>query len=229
MQKQKISIVAIILFISLSSFFAHAQHEETKTKDTTKKVDVFFEPLFLLNEAIKLDVSYQLNQPRIAVIGGFEIYNGKTNILYDDINKEGELIKDNIEGFGINLGATFKLSKHVSNASFYLSPGLTYRSLDLKISGPMFYTFVENGLEYITYGNAEQKFHINSVLIYGKLGYSYAISNLLVFDVYGGFGYKTATNLPLLKLERKYDENAYGYNYKGLLPLGGVKFGLRIL
>ncbi|RZL47033.1 MAG: hypothetical protein EOP00_13165 [Pedobacter sp.] len=163
------------------------------------------------------------------MIGGFEIYNGQTNTLYDQINKTGEAFNDEIEGFGINIGSKFKVKKSKENGYLYLSPGITYRSLDLKISGPMYYTFIENGSEFITYGNAEQKFHINNVLIYGKVGYSYAISNLLIFDIYGGIGYKTTTNLPAFKLERNYDENVYGYNYKGLLPLGGIKIGFRIL
>ena len=229
MQNHKLTLVFIISSLCLTSFFAHAQGEETKSKDKSKKLDVFFEPLFLLNKAIKLDVEYQLKNPKLSVIGGFEIYNGPTNSLYDDVNSTGEPIKDIINGYGINLGSKFKLGKPKTNGNFYVSPGLTYRSLDLKISGPMYYTFMENGLEYITYGNAEQKFHINSVLIYGKVGYSYSISNLLIFDVYGGIGYKTATNLPNLKLERSYDNNVYGYNYKGLLPLAGAKIGFRIL
>ena len=229
MQKYKLTFVYVIFSLCLTSFSAQAQGEETKSKDKTKKLDILFEPLFLLNKAIKLDAEYKLKHPRISFIGGIEVYNGQTNTLYDEINKAGEPINDNVKGFGINIGSKFNIGKPKTNGTFYLSPGITYRNLDLKISGPMYYTFVENGLEYITYGNAEQKFLINSVLIYGKVGYSYAISNVFVVDVYSGIGYKTATNLPTLKQERSYEENAYGYIFKGMLPLGGIKFGFRVL
>jgi hypothetical protein len=227
--KNWFSFTLIIVFIINSNLVsAQSVKQNIKRNDSLTRLDLLVQPIFLFNNAFKLDVEIQLKKSKFSMIGGLEIYTGNTSTIYKHINNNGENTYDKINGFGINIASKYLIGKFNKTKVFYISPGLTYRSLNLKLKGPMYYSYIENDVEYIAYGPSQQNFHINSVLLYTQLGYKYKFSNFFSIDVYTGIGYKKVNSLPVLELERDYEENAYGYNYKGFLPLVGFKLGFKL-
>ena len=190
-------------------------------------VSVSIQPLFLLNNALKLDAEIQKEGSRLVFIVGGEMYNGQIKSLYQQVNSFGEAIEDHVSGFGVNAALKYIVSRKGANGSYYISPGITYRNIDLTLKGPGFYSYLENDIEYIAYGETEQQFNRKPLLVYGNFGFQYAKRNALVIDVFGGIAYKSLAENAALRQIRDYEKPMFGYEYAGFLIQAGVKLGFQ--
>lgn len=226
--KVKLIFLAVLLLLSFEDYGQTANNSgETKASNTIINLSV--QPLFLLNNAIKLDADIQPTQHRLKYIGGLEFYTGRTNLLYQSRSFLNDETDDKISGFGINLAAKHLIGKaKKANSSYYISPGITYRRLTLTAVGPMFYSYEENGLEYYNYGDAEKSFNLNPLMVYANVGYQATFDNLFFLDLFIGVAQKFVARNEELDLIRNYRFNPYGFNYHGFLIQGGIKLGVKI-
>lgn len=222
----------LFIFCFLTSDHLFAQLRKVSYDEIAKSkypISISFQPIFLLNNALKVDVEMQQKEKTGAFIGGLEVYNGKITLLYpQESNLEETNNQDRINGIGLNLAYKLKFQKSEKLTSFYFSPGLTLRNLKLTLKGEGFYAFKQDDVEYYTYGPIEKEYPINSALFYGNLGYHKVWKTTMLLDAYFGFGYKTSTKNNDLKFSRNYDQYAYGFNFNGYSAQAGLKFGFQI-
>ena len=225
--------ISIFLLIAGSSFnFCFGQQVRGVSNNnpvpSNYRLSITAQPIFLFNSAFKIDAELQRKQNKNAFIGGLEIYTGKTNLLYNNINIDDENIDDEVNGFGLNLAYKLKLKNSDEIRGFYFSPGITLRNFNINTKGEGFYTYKEGGVEYITYGLIDKDYNIKGALIYGNFGFQKAWKSTLVLDLYTGIAYKNSTRIDDLELSRDYEKPTYGYNYNGYLIQAGVKIGFQI-
>ncbi len=220
------SIYSLLIIFFFTQTLVSAQNTKAEIKGTDKALSVTFHPLFLLNNAIKVDAELQ-GKKSLAFIAGLELYNGKISDLYRQTNNFEEPIDDQIFGLGINLAVKYKIDQSEDVNSFYFSPGLTFRRLDIKVNGPAYYAYLQDGIEYYTYGDVKQSHKVNPLLIYGNFGRYYEF-NSVVADIYFGVGYKVLSQNKELLNTRKYHKAMFGYNYEGPTFQLGIKLGWQI-
>jgi hypothetical protein len=223
-------IKSILLFFGVFLCFAtssSAQSGDTVSSANKIRLNLTFQPLFLINNALKFDFEVRPAKGKWAFIGGAEFYRGNIGSLHSRKNEFGEPVSDKIKGHGINLALKYNLSGSDKKGHFYVSPGMVWRSLELQLKGPMFYSYTEYNVEYITYGEAEASYRVKPFLGYANLGYQLS-TGIFVFDVYTGVGYKTSKKIADLEQMRNYDQHFYGYTHKGMIVQGGIKLGVRL-
>ncbi len=215
--------LVVILFLKLTPASAQeTSNAETNISET--KLNVNFQPLFLFNGAVKFDAEIRPRNKKLGAVAGAEFYGGKTEQLYVKFNESGERFDGSVKGYGINVGLVYYFKDVSPSASFYLSPGFTYRNLELTSNAPDYYTYLENNVEYISYGVILKAYTVKPQLFYGNIGFRYVASHIAL-DIYAGMAYKTVNNLPQFAERSVYERSTYGYTYTGFLLLGGVKIG----
>ncbi len=222
------TIFMICNFISNVLFAQLRKVSYDEIAKSTYPISISFQPVFLLNNALKVDLEMQQKEKASAFIGGLEVYNGKIALLYPQSKLEETNNEDRINGIGLNLAYKLKFQKSEKLTSFYFSPGVTLRNLKLTLKGEGFYTFVQDGVEYYTYGPVEKSYPINSALFYGNLGYHKVWKTTMLLDAYLGFGYKSSTRNNEVELSRNYEKYTYGFNFNGYSAQAGLKFGFQI-
>jgi len=224
----KRSTYLILLFFLVSSVkvFGQESKSEITKPGTNKAISVTFNPIFLFNNTIKLDAELQTKKPW-AVIVGAEFYSGGIKSLYSQSNNFNEPVDDEIGGFGVNLAIKYKFDQSGDVNSYYFSPGLTYRQLNLTLNGPAYYSYMQDGIEYYTYGATTQSQKVSPVVLYGNIGRYYELGSIVI-DVYCGLGYKILNQNEELLKTRKYHKAMFGYNYDGAIFQVGIKLGWQI-
>lgn len=215
-----------LLCVVSATLCAQESKNEKESTDNKKAISVTLHPLYLLNKAVKIDVELQSKKP-LAFIAGAELYSGRVSGLYEQKNTFGEDLEDKISGVGINLAIKYKFRPTGGVNSYYLSPGITYRRLELSLIGPAFYSYQENGITFYTYGNTQQTQRIDPVVLYGNFG-RYIEINSVVIDFFCGLGYKVLNQNQQLLNTRNYHEEMFGYNYEGPIFQAGIKLGWQI-
>lgn len=228
MKKRSLTVFLLLYTVILQPILAQETKIEKGEEGQGKAISITFNPLYAFNKAIKIDAELQTKKP-LAFIAGAEFYSGRINVnsLYQQTNNFGESVDDKISGLGINLAIKYKFQETGGVSSYYFSPGLTYRLLDLKLIGPAYYSYTENGLTYYSYGLTEQSQKIKPLLVYGNFG-RYIEINSVVLDAYFGIGYKILNQNKEVLDVRKYHTAMFGYNYEGPIFQIGFKLGWQI-
>lgn len=219
-------VVCLIVFQTISL----AQMTKVSTDASGKNnlpLSVSFQPIYLLNNTLRFDVEMQQKEKASAFIGALEIINGKTALLYKN-NNDDEPSKDNVFGAGLGFAYKLKLNPTEKLTSFYFSPGVILRTMKITLKGNDYYSYVDDGIEYFTFGETEREYPIHSALFFGNLGYHKVWTTSILLDAYCGFGYKQSTRNNLLETNRDYEKPLYGFNFNGFNFQAGVKFGFQI-
>lgn len=214
----------VFLMICFLTTMAQDKNEETKLR---KPLSVTVSAFHFFNNALKLDVEQRSLDKSWSYLGGLEVYSGKIGNLYQLKNQFNEDVFDKISGFGLNAAIKYNFEKTGGLNTFYLSGGATFRNLNFKLDGPMYYSYQDQGVAYITYGNHRLNERVSPFLIYTTLG-RYLEVERVVFDFYIGVGYRILKQNQTLLSQRKYHEYSYGYNYLGFNTQFGVKIGGQI-
>ncbi|GAB1462843.1 hypothetical protein [Pedobacter sp.] len=207
--------------------FAQETQSQSASSGSGMAVAITIDPIYLFNNAIKLDATLQTSKP-LAYVVGAELYRGRVGGLYKQYNNYGEPTEDKIAGYGINAGIKYKFEQTERFNSYYISPGITYRRLTIKEVGPMYYSYTENGMEFISYGPSQKDTAINPILLYATVGRYLEVGNV-VLDMYFGAGRKLLKQNKELQASRKYHKAMYGYNYSEETFLIGIKLGYQIV
>ena len=185
-----------------------------------------FQPIFLLNNTLKFDVEVQQKNKASAFIVGLEAISGNTSLLY--YKRNDDKANDHVVGAGISLAYKLKFNPTEKITSFYFSTGLTLRKMNITTRGEDFYSYLDNGIEYFTYGDVEKKYPVESALLFGNIGYHKVWKDNVLIDLYLGYSYKMSSEDDLLLKNRNYEEPVYGFNYNGVALQVGIKFGYQI-
>lgn len=214
------TLILTIVVLWIGGFSVKAQQDSTKASNHT--INLLFQPLFIGNKAIKLDLEFQRSQSRFAYVITPELYSG----IISDTETSKNASEDRINGFGIGIQQKLKFKKEP--VSHYFSYGLTYRYNKITYDSEGFIPYQENGLNYYDYGPYKNDMKINSILLSGVLGFQESYWDILLADLYLGFGYK----LPDVKIDnpgvRQYSKYFTSPAYKGVLLLAGIKIGVQI-
>ncbi len=218
----------VALFLNQAGLFA--QMKKVSSNDAVAKsnfpLSISFQPIYLLNNTIRFDVEMQQKEKASAFVGALEVINGKAKFLYN--YDEFDASEDYVSGAGVSLAYKLKLDPTEKLTSFYFSPGITFRTMKITLTGEDYYAYQEDGIEYFTFGEVDTKYPVNSLLIFGNLGYHKVWTTTMLLDTYLGFGYKTSTKNELLETNRDYERPTYGFNYTGFTFQAGIKFGFQI-
>lgn len=217
----------VCLFISQSTSFAQMRKISTDADAKSNlPLSVSFQPIYLMNNTVRFDVEMQQKEKASAFVSGFEIINGNTQLLYNDDDDNAS--KDFVSGAGISFAYKLKLNPTEKLTSFYFSPGVTLRTLNISLKGEDYYAYEEDGITYYTFGETEKKYPVKSAMVLGNLGYHKVWTTTILLDAYLGFGYKVSSTDKLLEANRDYEKPIYGFNYTGFTFQAGVKFGFQI-
>jgi hypothetical protein len=217
-------LASACLSFAITSF---AQSKETAQPSNKLQYNLTFQPLFLLNRAIKLDLELNQSERKIAFIAGAEFYNGDVGMVQSQRNEFDEAIHDKVKGIGINLALKYNLSGSTRKGHFYVSPGFVFRNLELQLKGPGFYSYMEDNVEYFAYGETEKSYKVKPTLFYANFGYQ-LVAGVVVIELYGGLGYKSSKEVPELERARSYSEYFQGYTHNGNIIQGGIKLGFQL-
>lgn len=229
--KKLVLILFVCLFIFQTNCFSQLQKVSTDADAKSNfPLSVSFQPIYLVNNTLRFDVEMQQKAKAAAFVGAVEVINGNTELLYgnyDDNNSDNER-RNSVSGAGVGLAYKLKLSPTEKLTSFYFSPGVMLRTLEIAVKGDNFYAYEEDGIKYFTFGKTETKYPINSALIFGNLGYHKVWTTTILLDAYLGFGYKISTRDQFLESITNFENPTYGFNYNGLAVQAGIKFGFQI-
>lgn len=186
-------------------------------------ISVAVQPLFLINNAGKIDVELQPAGSKFGYIFTAEVYGGRI--------KDGDIFRrfedenwDKVSGAGIGVSQKYRFRD--KGSSPYVAYGLTYRYQEIPVETEGFYTYQENGLTYYGYGPGEKNLVISSGLVSAVLGYQKTAGDFLI-DFYFGGGYKAQLKNTDFDGLRRFNRYQYSYAYKGAVVLIGVKVGFR--
>ncbi|OAQ38237.1 hypothetical protein A5893_15685 [Pedobacter psychrophilus] len=225
---KKIILLIFCFLIIQVKLFAQLGKVSTDADAKSKfPLSISFQPIFLMNNTVRFDAEIQQKEKSSAFVVGLEVINGKTDLLYRNINDD-EAEKDYVSGGGINLAYKLKLKPTEKLTSFYFSPGITLRTLEFAVKGDAFYSYIEDGIEYITFGESETKYPINSGFLFANFGYHKVWNTNILLDTYFGYGYKMSSRNELLERNRNYEQPIYGFNYNGFVLQAGIRFGFQI-
>lgn len=180
------------------------------------------QPLFAINNALRLDVEINPAKKFPTLIISPEIYSG-----YSEDKGSYLEIKDEISGLGI--GISHKVNFKVSRLRPYLTYGFMYRNIAVKYSDEGFIPVFREGLEYYEFGYLSDKLRINSFLVNSCAGFEITKFDRIVIDFYGGIGLKNSSRKSNFPEKRLYSQEQYSLAYSGFLPMAGVKIGYKII
>ncbi len=190
---------------------------------SAQSVSVAIQPIFILNNAGKIDVELQPAKSRFGYILTAELYGGtikdKPTFSIDENTPS-----DKLRGAGIGISQKYKFKD--DRSSPYIAYGLTYRYQEIAIETEAFYAYQENGFTYYGYGPVNKNLVISSGMASAVFGYQ-KLEDDFVYDFYFGAGYKTQFKNTDFDGLRSYDRNQYSYAYKGPLMLVGLKIGFQ--
>ncbi|MFV0417625.1 MAG: hypothetical protein ACK5KT_02675 [Dysgonomonas sp.] len=211
---------AVLFFFVIVATSIHAQYKNNM--DNYPKYTIAVQPFYLLNGGLRFDFEKQLNSPKnwlqLSISGYHLPYQNSNwdwwetpNSNYDPISKLN----------GLGAGAAYKSIFY--STSVYYSAGLSYTHYRVTYSGADYHKFVEDGLTYYEYYRSDQKQIFNKLTASLCLGIQSTLNNLGFFDAYLGLGYSHSF---YDASKRAFDDNQFGYGYRGLHVTGGVRFGI---
>ncbi|MGV3509408.1 MAG: hypothetical protein ACO1N7_08980 [Sphingobacteriaceae bacterium] len=211
----KFSLLGLILLFS----FMSAAQENKPINGIVASV----QPLFALNNALRLDVEMKLQNKNLNFIISPEFYKGYASdnkfILSD--KKRGI---DEVEGIGI--GVSHKIDFN-SNRNTYFNYGLMYRDLNITYEDEGYIPYQRDGLSYYEYGLYVDKLKISSILLDACIGIQSHNFGRFILDFYIGGGYKTSSKTSNYN-GRSYDQHHASYAYNGFVFRTGIKAGFKI-
>ena len=231
--KKALSTTLILLLFASTTFAQTADNKNSDMKlpHQTKRYTVAWQPLFIFNNAVRLDFETRIKDkpawlqvsPAIYLVRQKERHRdffGYTNDYYyltisgDELNRM----------FGASLELNYKYF-FTRKESFYLSGGCSYAHHNIHYEGSFWTSYTEDGLQYhrIDYGDVNQK--INKLGLNALIGYQVPNSGYFLFDMFIGAGYrKSFRSNPGA---RAYDSDILAFGYSGFLFITGVRLGAK--
>lgn len=224
----KLTLVLALVFLV---FKGYTQQNTPANNDqvTNRKphLNISILPLYLYSKAIKFDTELQFKDINHGIILSTEIYNGLTEDASNQLFGGNSEATDKITGWGIGLAYKYKFSKE-DNTSFYISPGLTVRKLNIRAESEDFIPYTKDNLLYYKYGNIDKYYKLNGLLLSATMGYQKVWKPGILLDLYMGIGHKFSSKNEQLNKIRDYTKYAYNYGFNGPVFLIGFKIGFQI-
>jgi hypothetical protein len=219
MKKKKLVPIVLFMFLYLlttANLFA---------QDSTKKTVICFVPQYFLIHGVRVDVERNLNFSKHWLVLSPQVYSGSLflNNTHNYSQYPYDEYKDKVLGFGMALSHKFFLQDY--NKGFYIKSGIAYQYFELSRKEYDWVPYTENGLEYYDYLLTDGKDIISKYAVNAQAGIRALGGNVFVFDVYGGFGFSYSEKKSDNPELRNYERFPWDYNYNGIYPTMGIKFG----
>jgi hypothetical protein len=133
---------------------------------------------------------------------------------------------DDITGGGAEFSGRiyFANTKRNMNGA-YASYGINYTYFNLTARGKTWNTHQEDGLEVIKYEFVDKHIDLHKGGVVFNMGYQFNIKNIILIDLYGGFGMKKCYSPQGDFALKRYDNHVFDLSYSGLDPRIGYKIG----
>jgi len=226
--KKPVLTIAVVIGLSVFAKIGTATaQDQTARPDTTdndakSSLSLAIQPMFMLNNAGKIDLEWQPVATKLAYVFTVEVYSGRIKDVKAVFDNPSDVPWDRINGAGIGIAQKYKFKNERSSP--YLAYGLTYRYQEINIETKGFFTYEQDGLTYYDYGPLEKNLAVSSGLATAVFGYQ-KISDDFLYDFYFGFGYKAQFNNTEFEGLRRFDSSIVNYAYKGFGMVAGFKIG----
>lgn len=226
--KKPVLTIAVVIGLSVFAKIGTATgQDQTAKPDTTDKdakssISLAIQPMFMLNNAGKIDLEWQSGGKKIGYVFTAELYSGRTKDASEGFYNRGTEKWDRISGLGVGISQKYKFKDERSSP--YLAYGLTYRYQEISFETEGFFTYEQDGLTYYDYGPIEKNFAVSSGLATAVFGYQ-KIADDFLYDLYFGFGYKAQFNNTEFDGLRRYNDSIIYHAYKGFGMVAGFKIG----
>jgi hypothetical protein len=230
---KKALFATLTLSLLVSTAFAQTANDKTDMKlpHQNKRYTVAWQPLFLFNNALRLDFETRIKDkpawlqisPAIYLVKKKNRYMSPYGYAHDDyyLSLSGDHLR---HMFGASLEVSYKYF-FTRKESFYLSGGGSYAHHDIHYDGYQWESYMEDGLQYLRrkHGDINQK--INKLGLNALVGYQIPNSGYFLFDMFLGAGYrKSFRSNPDA---RTYDSDIIAYGYTGFSFITGIRFGVK--
>lgn len=191
-------------------------------KDGLPRYTIAVQPLILSNGGLKIDFEKRLKQSKnwlqLGLTGfyrprykgdhdGWENFNSD----FDPLNK--------YNGFGVDVNF-----KHFFGSNFFWwSAGLGYTYHEVYYNTWGYDSYKEEGLTFYEYVEKEQRQVFNKVYPNISIGIQSSLRRLFFIDAFLGLGYAHSF---YDKGKRAFDDNMFGYGFRGMRCHGGVRIGM---
>ncbi|GHT56851.1 hypothetical protein AGMMS49982_23870 [Bacteroidia bacterium] len=193
---------------------------------------VSVEPFYLFNGGLRLNVEKRLSAREwveLNVTGYILSYREITESgLYLSDPEEGGHVTSNSDFYrftelsGFGLGGTYK---YYAWKTIYFSANVAYTYYNVGYLDWNFLPYEEDGLVFYEYGSQNTHQQFNKVLGNLCIGVRSFFTHKYMIEFYGGLGYAHSFYNPD---KRAYNETSFGFGYKGVYPVFGMKLGLNI-
>lgn len=209
--------ILFLSFVVCSISPLRAQDKKVGTEFTAS-----IQPVFLINNALHLDLEGKFKSRYLNFIISPEIYKGKVS----DKNLSASVALDDLSGYGLGLSQKINFSNNRLRP--YITYGFMYRDLDIAYQAEGFVSQRRDGLEFYEYGPFSDILSIKSVLWSSTLGVELLNYKRLILDFYVGGGLKTSSKKSGQPSNREYSQEYQDYAYNGSVFLAGLKVGYQI-
>ena len=205
-----IRILAISFFLIIFSISVHAQEQNRKWAVKHSPQHFIFSTIRLEVERVITDQQFSVTIAPYAIVGD----------VWEDHPD------DDIMGVGAEIsGRLYFVNNNKNLKGFYASYGFNYTYFKNLTRQNDWRTVEEDGLEMIKFGLVERDVEIHRVGMVFLAGHQFNLKNVLIIDVYSGFGLKKSYSPQKDFGIKSYDNHFLDHAYSGLDPRIGVKFG----
>jgi hypothetical protein len=223
MKKTVILLSAILFVTSLSAQIQIPENVPEKLPHQTKRFTVATQPLYIFNNAIRLDFEMRIkNTPswiQISPVGYLLPALNEDNTEYWTFSGE-EL--SSLRGGGLELNYKYFFNK---KESFYVAAGGSYTHYNIGYSDYYMDKYIEDGLVYYMYKYGDMKQQINKWGLNTYIGYQIPTPTFL-FDMFVGLGYRYSHKNN--DVGNQFDGSMISFGYTGAVFLTGVRFGVKL-
>lgn len=211
---------AVLFILVIVATGIHAQY--TNNMENYPKYTLAVQPFYLDNGGLRFDVERQLNNPKNWLqlsISGFYLPHKNNRIEYWKTSNSDYESFNKLNGLGT--GLAYKSIFY--STSLYYSAGLSYTHYRVTYSDSNYHRFMEDGLTFYEYYQSNQRQIFNKLTGSLCFGVQSSLNRIFFIDAYLGLGYSYSF---YDEKKKPFNDNMYGYGYRGLHVTGGVRFGI---
>ncbi|GHT40487.1 hypothetical protein FACS189437_06140 [Bacteroidia bacterium] len=221
-------ILLSCLFLFSGLITLHAQDAEKKLP----RYAVSVEPFYLYNGGLRLNVEKRLSDKEWLELNitGYHLSHRDiraNNFLWWSYEEGGHFTSNSdFEQFsglkGLGIGSTYK--KYFYGTCF-VSTSASYAYYNVEYPAWNFHPYVEEDLTFYEYGLKDTHQHFNKIAGNLCIGAHSSFRHAYSIEFYGGLGYAHS----FYNQDKKaYNETVFGFGYRGIHPVFGMKIGFNI-
>ncbi len=200
---KKLFFLAIVFFLFIPSM-AFSQKN-----DSLRNLTVSFQPMYIHNSGLRLDFEYRFKSPNQWIHFCPQFYHIPENQTGFPVI--GDYDFDNILGFGFNAAYRKYLRDTYKPAGEYIQTSFLYNHFITEYPDDYYVDITKQ--------------NINKIGINFEMGYQLISNNYILFDFYGGLGYRQSWYNSDGEEIHYISDVSWSFGYSGVMLVLGVRIG----